>query len=257
MAASGPGILVEGNSEEESAVLREEILHKAGLLTKFGLQEEIAEQPTQRGLRSSNPAGSDQEDDDFFIVVKSEFMKLEDPEVPLSDETLSRLLDVPEEAAVRANSELAKELLAVNSTQFPNLCLQIKSFLDIGSEEEHVPDVPASDHEREAICVSDKQTQRSSCNGCSDVGDHPRVLALIPEDDFSILLEKFPAMVAGSLVLQDPTPRQAGQGALVGRTCRVVVGLKFAPIGAAPPPLSSEQLTMLHALFQSGRLHPG
>ena len=91
----------------------------------------------------------------------------------------------------------------------------------------------------------------------SDVGDHPRVLALIPEDDFSILLEKFPAMVAGSLVLQDPTPRQAGQGALVGRTCRVVVGLKFAPIGAAPPPLSSEQLTMLHALFQSGRLHPG
>ncbi|CAE6954104.1 unnamed protein product [Symbiodinium sp. CCMP2592] len=165
MAASGPGILVEGNSEEESAELREEILHKAGLLTKFGLQEEIAEQPTQPALPSSNPAGSDQEDDDFFIVVKSEFMKLEDPEVPLSDETLSLLLDVPEEAAVRANTELAKELLAVSSTQFPNLCLQIKSFLDIGSEEEHVP---ASDHEREAICVSEKQTQRSSCNGrCS------------------------------------------------------------------------------------------
>ena len=109
------------------------------------------------------------------------------------------------------------------------------------------------------------------------------------------------------MIMRDPTPRQAGQGALVGRTCRVVVGLKTTPtsapaasapiatpspkrkvklsavinqtddmevdildevaitdayaryskkIGAAPPPdqeLSSEQLTTLHALFQSGR----
>ncbi|CAE7359774.1 unnamed protein product [Symbiodinium sp. CCMP2456] len=163
MATLGPGILVEGNSEEESAVLREEILHKAGLLTKFGLQEEIAEQPTQPALPAPNPAGSDEEDGDFFIVVKSEFEKLEDPEVPLSDETLSRLLDVPEAAAVRGSSELAKELLAVDSTQFPNLCLQIKSFLDIGSEEEHVP---ASEHEREASCVWEKQTQQSFCSGC-------------------------------------------------------------------------------------------
>ncbi|CAE7657038.1 unnamed protein product [Symbiodinium microadriaticum] len=109
MATLGPGILVEGNSEEESAVLREEILHKAGLLTRFGLQEEIAEQPTQPSLPAPEPAGSDQEDDDTFIVVKSEFLKLEDPELPLSDETLSRLLDVPEAAAVRGNSELAKD----------------------------------------------------------------------------------------------------------------------------------------------------
>ena len=143
----------------------------------------------------------------------------------------------------------------------------------------------------------------------SDGSDHPRVFVLIPEDDFSKLLEKWkvPAMVGGLLVLQDPTPRQAGQGALVGRTCRVVVGLKSTPlsapaaatsattpspkrkvklssvinqtddmevdildevaitdayaryskkIGAAPAPdqeLSSEQLTTLHALFQSGR----
>ena len=142
----------------------------------------------------------------------------------------------------------------------------------------------------------------------SDGSDHPRIVAMIAEDDFTKLLEqwKVPVLVSGAIVLQDPTPRQCGQGTLVGRTCRVVVGLKqqtsaatpSAPaaspapkrkvklsavinqtddmevdilddlaitaayaryskkIGAAPPPdqeLSSEQLTTLHALFQSGR----
>ncbi|OLQ13842.1 hypothetical protein AK812_SmicGene2043 [Symbiodinium microadriaticum] len=95
MATLGPGILVEGNSEEESAVLR----------------EEIAEQPTQPSLPAPEPAGSDQEDDDTFIVVrcpvKSEFLKLE------------------------AGRGGETQGLGVHRRR----CLQIKSFLDIGSDE--------------------------------------------------------------------------------------------------------------------------
>ena len=75
----------------------------------------------------------------------------------------------------------------------------------------------------------------------SDGSDHPRIFALIAEPDFAKLLEKWkvPVMTGGALSLQDPTPRQSGQGALVGRTCRVVVGLgsgQASPGPAASPP---------------------
>ena len=79
----------------------------------------------------------------------------------------------------------------------------------------------------------------------SDGSDHPRIFALIAEPDFLKLLEqwKVPVMTAGSLSLQDPTPRQFGQGALVGRTCRVVVGLgsgQASPGPTSPPPAAMQ-----------------
>ena len=82
-----------------------------------------------------------------------------------------------------------------------------------------------------------------------DGSDHPRIFVILAEDDFSKLLEmwKVPVMEGGFITLQDPTPRQSGQAALVGNA---VLWLDSSRISHHPPPL---QLRLLLLRLPNGR----
>ncbi|CAJ1358515.1 unnamed protein product [Effrenium voratum] len=115
------GVTVEGNTAEEAAEIQEDILHKASLLQKFNLDED-----------PGDPAGK--EEGEYFIVVKAELLRLQDWEAELDEETLGKLLDVPEEACCLA--DLPEDLAFINDRDFPQLCVQVKAFLDAIEEPE-------------------------------------------------------------------------------------------------------------------------
>eukprot|EP00913_Durusdinium_trenchii_P010827 g10156.t1 len=109
-AMRGPGLVVEGNSAEESEALREEtreILQKAQLLQKF----QLAEEAPPAALASETGVDAEEGDNAWFIVVKEELQKLDfkDPLEDLEEEAMIRLLDVPEEHEVAHLQEIPED----------------------------------------------------------------------------------------------------------------------------------------------------
>ncbi|CAL1137227.1 unnamed protein product [Cladocopium goreaui] len=120
----GAGIVVEANTAEEAEELKEDILQKAALLRKFDLVEE-----------PFTPQGDDEEEN-YFIVVKDELEKL-DTESTLDEDAMLRLLDVPEAAGLTA---LPEDVVVIHQNDFPSLYSQIRAFLDSAEDsdsEEH------------------------------------------------------------------------------------------------------------------------
>ena len=74
----------------------------------------------------------------------------------------------------------------------------------------------------------------------TDGSAHPRSLALVSEDDFKALIAQWKVPMptpTGGVRPAAPSVIQLGQGALLGRTCRVVSGVyKLSPPNPVAPP---------------------